>query len=587
MKTIYVLGLFFSYIISVKAQNLVFRTNLAGYNPELPKKALLLSKTTNKVDKVLLVNDLTKSKTIIETKISNTWEPFLETYIIDFSKIKKEGEYHLETTDGNVFSQKFIIGKYPNWQEDIVSFMQTQRCGFNPFTGQYCHQKDGKSFFGNVPDSTVVDARGGWHDAGDQLKYLITGSNATARMLMSYQMFPKKFGDKVNELGLNGDNGLPDILDEAIWGLDWIFKLHPKPDELYHQVADDRDHKGFKMPHEEISDYGWGTNSFRPVYYATGEPQGLGKYKSKATGIANLAGRSAAAMALGYQVLVNFQNKKSYANKCLKAAKELYEMGKAKEGYQQGNSYGAPYRYEENTWADDMEWAAAELYKCTKESKYLVDAREYAKIINTWSWMERDSASHYEMYPFVNMGHFALWQAGNAQDKKEAITYYKHNFERIQKKAAQNSYGVGHLFIWCSNHLASAVATQALLLNKMTNSNQYDGILQDHSNWLLGLNPWGTSMITELPEGADTPVDVHMPFWILKKKSVKGSLVDGPLWSTIHDKMLAISLSEPDEYADFQPPHVKYWDDNADYSTNEPTMDGSADLILLMAYFSK
>lgn len=90
MKTIYFLGLFFSYIVSVKAQNLVFRTNLAGYNPELPKKALLLSKTTNKVDKVLLVNDLTKSKTIIETKISNTWEPFFETYIIDFSKIKKK-----------------------------------------------------------------------------------------------------------------------------------------------------------------------------------------------------------------------------------------------------------------------------------------------------------------------------------------------------------------------------------------------------------------------------------------------------------------------------------------------------------------
>lgn len=77
-----------------------------------------------------------------------------------------------------------------------MSFMQTQRCGFNPFTGQYCHQKDGKSFFGNVPDSTVVDARGGWHDAGDQLKYLITGSNATARMLLSYQMFPKNLGIK-------------------------------------------------------------------------------------------------------------------------------------------------------------------------------------------------------------------------------------------------------------------------------------------------------------------------------------------------------------------------------------------------------
>lgn len=581
--------IFLTFVICVNAhaQKLFFRTNLAGYNTNLPKKALLLSKSNTSLEKVFLINNATKEKKTFALKAADNWKPFERTFSVDFSEIKKEGRYHLETEDGLTASQSFIIDKYPNWQEDIVSFMQTQRCGFNPFTGQYCHQKDGKSFFGKVPDSSFVDARGGWHDAGDQLKYLITASNATARMLMSYQMFPKKFGDKVNEQGLIGKNGLPDILDEAVWGLDWIFKLHPKPNELYHQVADDRDHRGFKMPHEETSDYGWGPNTYRPVYFATGQPQGLGKYKSKATGIANLAGRSAAAMALGYQVFVTFPSKKAYSKLCLKAAKELYAMGQTQEGYQQGNSYSAPYRYEENTWADDMEWAAAELYKCTKENKYLIDVRRYAKIINTWSWMERDSTSHYEMYPFVNMGHYALWQAGNAQDKKDAIAYYKHNLKQIQVKANKNSYGVGHLFIWCSNHLASAVATQAMLLNIMTNSNQYDNILQNHANWILGLNPWGSSMITEIPENADSPKDVHMPFWILNKQSIKGSLVDGPLWSTIHDKMLAISLSEPDEYAAFQPHHIKYWDDNADYSTNEPTMDGSADLILLMAYFSK
>ena len=36
---------------------------------------------------------------------------------------------------------------------------------------------------------------------------------------------------------------------------------------------------------------------------------------------------------------------------------------------QQGNSYGAPYRYEETTWADDMEWGAAELFRATGEKR--------------------------------------------------------------------------------------------------------------------------------------------------------------------------------------------------------------------------
>jgi hypothetical protein len=94
-------------------------------------------------------------------------------------------------------------------------------------------------------------------------------------------------------------------------------------------------------------------------------------------------------------------------------------------------------------------------------------------------------------------------------------------------------------------------------------------------------------MVTGVPEKGDYPVDVHMPFWILNKKMIKGSLVDGPLLSSIHDRMLAIRLSEPDEYSNFQPDHIKYWDDWADYSTNEPTMDGSADLFLILAHLSK
>jgi len=132
--------------------------------------------------------------------------------------------------------------------------------------------------------------------------------------------------------------------------------------------------------------------------------------------------------------------------------------------------------------------------------------------------MEMDSSSHYEMYPYVNVGHFALWEAGDANIKKKVIGYYQHNLDRIDAKAKQNMYGVGHLFIWCSNHLAAAVATQAILYERMTGDKKYQQLMQDHVNWLLGLNPWGTSMITGIPGNGDYPNDVHMPFWVVKKK---------------------------------------------------------------------
>lgn len=563
------------------------RVNLRGYQSYMPKKALILSNTA--LDKPIMLLKNANGEIVEEYNgipAAGAWFPFSNYYSINFSDFTKNGTYYLELKGSTIVSQTFSIGSYPNWQNDVVDFIRTQRCGFNPYIKEFCHQKDGLSFFGIIPDSTKIDATGGWHDAGDQLKYLITSSNTTARMLMAYQMKPDSFNDEFDAKGLKGANDLPDILDEAKWGIEWILKLHPSPNELYHQVADDRDHRGFKLPNEENADYGWGPNSFRPVYFATGKPQGLSKYKSQATGIANLAGRSAAALALGYEVFSKIKGYEDFAEICLKNAKELYLMGQQQEGYQQGNSYGAPYRYEENTWADDMEWAAAELYKTTKNQRFLKDARAYAKIIGTWSWMERDIASHYEMYPFVNIGHYALWQVGSAKDKQEMIDYYEHNLERIQKRANKNPYEVGHIFIWCSNNLAAAVATQALLFEEMTGSQKYRPLMQNHVNWLLGLNPWNSSMITEIPENRDTPVDVHMPFWRIIKKPIKGSLVDGPIWASIHDKMLGIKLSEPDEYEHLQPQYIKYFDDWADYSTNEPTLDGSAELLLILTSLS-
>lgn len=569
------------------APDVEFRVNLQGYLSDMPKTALLLSKVNLGTKEVYLKTSAGQTKERLELqKKGNPWSPFSYYYEVDFSGFTEEGEFYLEIPESSIKSEHFWIGAYPPWQEEVVSFIRTQRCGFNPFTEEYCHQEDGLSFFGIWSDSTRMNATGGWHDAGDQLKYLITSSNTTARLLMTYQMRPERFIDEVNDQGLPMKNDLPDILDEAKWGLEWILKLHPGPNELYHQVADDRDHRGFKLPHEDNADYGWGANRFRPVYFATGKPQGLSEYKSEATGIGNLAGRSAATLALGYQVFISFPEFHEFAEKCLRAAVELYQMGKQQEGFQQGNSFSAPYRYEENTWADDMEWAAAELFKISKEKDYLEDARRYASIIKEWSWMERDSASHYEMYPFINMGHYALWQIGKEEDKKQMVSYFEQNLEQVKKRAEQNPYGVGHLFIWCSNNLAAAVATQAMLYEEMTGSKKYRPLLVNHVNWLLGLNPWGSSMITGLPEHADFPLDVHMPFWRLLNTSIAGSLVDGPIWSSIHENMLGIEFSEPDEYAHLQPDHIKYMDDWMDYSTNEPTLDGSAELLMILTYLN-
>ncbi len=294
---------------------------------------------------------------------------------------------------GEVRSLPFAIGEralaeLPN---QLLEFMRQQRCGYNPWLGVKCHQLDGRTAYGPRPAGTAIDVGGGWHDAGDLLKYHMTSGNATAQMLLAYQLGDgARFGDRVDALGDPKPNGIPDLLDEARWGLEWMLKMHPAPGELYHQVADDRDHTGFRLPQNETADYGWGKGGPRVLYFADGQPQGLGRYKSESTGVANIAGRFAAAMGLAYQTWKDDPKERGFAERCLQAGQEVYELGRAREGYQQGNSYSAPYRYEESTWADDMEWGAAELFRATSGHRYLDEARRYARLAADDTWMGRD-----------------------------------------------------------------------------------------------------------------------------------------------------------------------------------------------------
>ena len=376
-------------------------------------------------------------------------------------------------------------------------------------------------------------------------------------------------------------NGVPDLLDEARWGLEWMLKLHPAPDQLYHQVADDRDHAGWRLPQNDTVDYGWGPGRERVVYFADGQPQGLKGYQSESNGVANLAGRYAAAMGLAYQTWKDDAQHCAFAERCLQAGVEVYRLGQAREGVQQGNSYGAPYRYEETTWADDMEWGAAELYRATGKPEYLDDARRYASLAADESWMGKATARHYQYYPFFNAAHFRLYDCVEGPAQEHLAGYYRAGIERCLKAGRDNPYRVGVPFIWCSNNLVVALVTQCLCLERMTGEARYRDFAARQRDWLLGRNPWGFTMFTDI--GSCSPQDVHLITTQLSRKSVRGGLVDGPVAARIFQSLRGVSIREPDPLAAFQDPRAVYHDDVHDYSTNEPTMDGTAAAILMWA----
>ncbi len=562
------------------------RINQLGYTPNGIKVAVWCSKVDSPINTFSLIDSATGKIVFTQNagKPFGAYGPFTNTYRLNFSSFNKSGKYYLKA--GNAVSPFFKIDRdvYKGAADFCLFYMRQQRSGFNPFLKDSCHTHDGYTMYGPMPDSTFINVVGGWHDASDYLQYSATSATATWHLLAAYRDFPKVFSDEKEANGLDGKNGIPDVLDEAKWGLDWLLKMHPKPGWMFNQIADDRDHKGFRIPGED-SFYGKGFE--RPVYFINGEPQQRGKFMNHTTGTSSTAGKFASAFSLG-AVLFDKTNP-DYANKLINHAYSAIKYALIKPGVAQTVSVVSPYIYAEDNWSDDMELGFASLAKSLHEfkrkgiSNLLDSAFKYSQPEKITPWFYRDTANHYQYYPFINLGHYELAKQLKGSKKDSLISYYKQGIEDVWSRAKENAFYRGVPFIWCSNNLTTSFAIQCLWYQQLSGDNSFAEFGQANIDWLFGCNPWGTSMVYGLPSWGDTPTDPHSALSVLKHYPLYGGLVDGPVYTHIFKSLIGIELHNDDAYAKFQSGLAVYHDDYGDYSTNEPTMDGTASLVYLLA----
>lgn len=160
----------------------------------------------------------------------------------DFSDLGNTGTYYILDQGTGQRSFDFIIS-HNVYNEVLKQAMRTffyQRVGY-PKDAQYAGDgwADGASHTGNLQDpecrafldknnpDTEKDLSGGWYDAGDYNKYTNWTANYIVEMMKAYLEKPDAWGDDYNipESG----NGIPDILDEATWGIDHLLKMQ-QPD---------------------------------------------------------------------------------------------------------------------------------------------------------------------------------------------------------------------------------------------------------------------------------------------------------------------------------------------------------------------
>jgi endoglucanase len=429
------------FITSLFPQS-VIRINQLGYQPDAIKVAVLMSED-GKIPNEFYIEDVFTGKVVLTSKAIKNTGPignFKGTARLNFSELHTNGTFKIivgETESPNFRISDTIYNSTPDF---ILQYMRQQRCGYNPYLKDSCHTHDGFTVYsedapGNDSSQTseliinnlyLIIAKGGWHDASDYLQYATTSATAAYQLLFAYKKNPKAFGDWFDRNGDPGANGIPDVLDEARWGLEWLDRMYPGGEEMYQQIADDRDHQMFRLPTEDSVNYGKGL--YRPVYRVTGKPQGLMKFKNRSTGVASIAGKFASTMALGSELCnQSIQNSpRDFTKKLLK----LMSMEKNIPESHKQHPAKHPIFMKRKTGLMIWNSQLAQLYAVTGDSKYLNNAQKYGKMEEITPWIGADTASHYQWFPFINLGHYLI--AGDKSDSSDQfVKFYQNGLDKL------------------------------------------------------------------------------------------------------------------------------------------------------------
>lgn len=502
---------------------------------------------------------------------SGAYNPFANVYKLDFSAFQPAAPVtcKLQLSDGTL-SPDFLISSctYSSSQELILNFYLGQRCGAdNKYAGAVCHmapggassRMDGK-VVGGPYNNLLMDSSGGWHDSGDYIKFMITTGWSCENLLLAYRENPSAFADNLDAHGVPGPNGIPDVLDEAKYALDWIMKMNPDANTLYYQVGGAEDHNlGLgTMPQNDNAAYA--TAPYRPVYYGNGS---------------NNCGKAATSLAMAYQIW-NARGDTAYASTCLSYATRIYALGKATAKSQAANPAAF---YTESDWRDDMEWAASEMYRATGTASYLTDAKAWAAAVGAsggqLDWDACNFLAHYSLYPQVD-----------AATKASLQGYMNSDLSSNLATANGNPYGMCTPYSWGSMEVLTGGIVKAQLYKKLFGVTTYDSMATWSRDYMLGKNPWGVSFIVGM--GTTYPRHPQHNITVGKNIDIPGMPIEGPDalsdWSS-----QGITLGGPDIYAAFQSTAATggvYHDDIQDFATNECTTTHAGLAVLMFANLS-
>jgi len=594
----------------------VIRVDQVGYALDEAKQAFLMAEAPAGAARFAVVDS--SGRTVLSGRVgprTGGWNGrFRAVHRIDFGPLRRPGRYRILVDGLATASPTFRVATrhdlFRKLVDDTVRFFQVQRDGAHVprrLDRKPSHLTDRRATVyatpvfegdgGDVPAAPLepvggpVDVEGGWFDAGDFVKFTHATAYSVAEML-------------VVQRGLHRRDRA--LAAEARHGLRWLDKVWDERHRvLYAQVGigtgSERfgfvgDHDVWRLPEADDAlrvrpgdaEY---FIKYRPVFRAA--PPG-------ARISPNLAGRVAAAFALGAQVEARRDRKRARA--LLGAAASVFAMAKTTRVGELVTAYPHAY-YPEDSWQDDMEFGAVELALAAGR---LHDRRAagWLRAATHWAreYLGSDQRDALNLYDTSALAHADLARALRRTPRAPGLQVGPRGLVADLRRQLDSGAGPARV-----EPFGSAVdvtqfdaatrtfgyAATARMYRRLTGDRSYDAFGTSQRDWALGANAWGTTFVigegTTFPRCPQHQVANLAGSLTGGRDVLVGAVVNGPNGAEnfedigIPDGARACPVDGRNRYAAFDRPDARYLDDVRAWPSVEPAIDFTSTGMLAFA----
>ena len=575
---------------------------------------------------------------------------------IDFSEYDTPGRYFLRIKGKEWRSFEFNIGdniytdKSHNMLTNALNYFYQNRSGID-IEGEYitsgdkttlAHegghktdtatvQKIWKNEYASKEEATgtygssKITASGGWYDAGDHGKYVVNGGISIWTLQNMYERAIQtkdgvaKFADGSGTMVIPEEgNGVPDVLDECAYELDWMTDMVVQADEpTWGKYAG--------LVYHKLHDHKWTGLATRPYDYES--EWGTTRIVKPPTFAATLNYAACAAQAARLWKPYDADKASFYleeAKKAYEAYKKHWYEAASDEEYNETSLYAPMYQakgggpYGDNEVRDDGYWAACEIFVSAKEmgdadaDKYYTELSSYKDAfkvttritggenkdgsLTTFNWGNTASAGSLTLAL-----HKDLLSASEAKIVEDSIIEAANTYIKTEEK---QGYGIPYLYDgpgyndpnnlpesiiingyeWGSNSMVINNCIVMAYAYDLTDDAQYMNGVANAMNYLLGCNPLSFSFITGY--GSYKEQNPHHRYWSYELDKTLPMAPDGVLSggpnAGLQDPYVRALGFVPGEATN--PSQRCFVDSIEAWSTNEVTINWNAPLAWIVSF---